>query len=918
MTAPRAATKASTSASTSAPHAARPMPIVAGAIGAYGPGTFGPRVVRAPKGAIVVSGQRSTAGRRWIVQALDAQGALRGDAKHEVAEAPEDTTHWDVEPLGDGFILAWTRATDAGQQLLLVSLAIDGAIRGAPSIIARTGDELVAVDVVPLSGDSALLTWGEASLAKGGSVPTGTLMATVIDAIGRPTGAMPTRIAEHLSAWHVIGSSATSAIAALIERDQKSLSTLGDDVPRTAKAVVIATTPKGLATSDAALLTPTPTALPDTRIVRTGPGRALVVWEDRRDLDTHLYAQALDLASGKPKTLGMARRATPSRGDASLAALTSTPSGPVLLWEAYHPRPIGEARRRFEVVRLSNTGEPASTPRALWYLYDEQEPEIAAMPGGDDVAMLTYGGAWLQRGDGEPRWDGRDVRPFVLRLFGPTLAIASATMLDVGTVVGGPALHAFDLTCTNECVALVDGPGDPALVAIAHVPSSVSSNVGARWIYRDAIGPAPQPRLDGASTIGREAQFAGLRAARTTAYGAPATFVAWITYADDEAIVDTAAGSDSASKVDKKKNNKAKPRVKKGEGAARVAVRLLDAAGEPLSPITVVSERALSKGDVAVSAAVNEKEGALVAYVSRAEGDDEVYVAHLDRDGKKSGKSSRITRAPGNASDVALAALPDGGWLLAWVDARKDAPAVWAVRLDKSGAKQGSEVRIGGGVGDVSDLTLAIDGLANGTPRVLAAWSDARDDLTTGFGDIYFTIVSGKDPSKALVAERALTKTRLSSHAPVVSTRADGGATFAWIEDDPQATELLELTGKPEWGAYVARLDASGTIVQGATRIEIDAALGAGVVTGVALDCVAPGAPPGTCRTALAWAAREGVGMLVATVGNGVFGPARMVWSFRGAPTQEVAPALVGSAAYLCEDGLEKDDGRVRRLAIAW
>ncbi|GAC1529513.1 MAG: hypothetical protein NVS3B10_26100 [Polyangiales bacterium] len=268
--------------------------------------------------------------------------------------------------------------------------------------------------------------------------------------------------------------------------------------------------------------------------------------------------------------------------------------------------------------------------------------------------------------------------------------------------------------------------------------------------------------------------------------------------------------------------------------------------------------------------------------------------------------------------DVALAALPDGGWLLGWVDARKDAPAVWAVKLDKSGAKQGTEVRIGGGVGDVSDLVLAIDGFAAGAPRVLAAWSDARDDATTGFGDVYFTIVSGKDPSKALVAERPLSKSRLHSHAPVVSTRPDGTATFGWIEDDPQATELLELTGKPEWGAYVARIDAAGSVVQGATRLEIDPALGPGVVTGVALDCIAPGAPAGACRAAIAWGAREGIGLLAATIGNGGVGPARAVWSFRGAPTQEVAPALVGSAAYLCEDGLEKDDGRVRRVAIGW
>ena len=162
-------------------------------------------------------------------------------------------------------------------------------------------------------------------------------------------------------------------------------------------------------------------------------------------------------------------------------------------------------------------------------------------------------------------------------------------------------------------------------------------------------------------------------------------------------------------------------------------------------------------------------------------------------------------------------------------------------------------------------------------------------------------------------------KSKLHSHSPVVATRGDGTATLAWLEDDPQATELLNLTGKLDWGAYVARVDATGAAVQAAIPIAIDPALGPGVVTGVALDCAAA---TNACRAALAWGAADGIGLLAATIPvaapSDAFGPARAVWSYRGAPTQEVAPALAGGAAYLCEDGLEKDDGRVRRLAIGW
>ncbi|MEO7095332.1 MAG: hypothetical protein ABI175_18895, partial [Polyangiales bacterium] len=477
------------------------------------------------------------------------------------------------------------------------------------------------------------------------------------------------------------------------------------------------------------------------------------------------------------------------------------------------------------------------------------------------------------------------------------------------------------LSCNADtCDVLVDGPGDPATVAIAHVGKKPPPP-GARWVYIDVIEPASTPpRLEGATTIARESQFAGLHAVRTTAGGAGATLVAWITYApDDDLDYDSPAPAVTSTDGKTKKPAKKPKKPKKGEGGAKIAVRLLDAGGEPLAPTVTVSERALSKGDVAIAAGEGVKDGAIVAYVSRAEGDEEVYVARIDAAGKKTGKSSRITNAEGSASDVALTSLPEGGYLLAWVDGRKDVSSVYAVRLDKGGAKVGGEVKIGGGAGgDVSDLVLATNGIGSGGSRVVASWSDARDDLQTGFGDIYVAIVSGKDPSKVIVSERALQKSKLHSHNPVVSTRPDGSTVFAWMEDDPQATEILELTGKPDWGAYVARLDPTGGVALPATQLDIDPQLGKGVVSGVALDCSGTsGASP--CRLTLAWSDRQGIAVLGAALPpSGAMPPARSIWAYVGAPTQEVAPALVGNAVYLCEDGLEKDDGRVRRLAVAW
>ena len=63
---------------------------------------------------------------------------------------------------------------------------------------------------------------------------------------------------------------------------------------------------------------------------------------------------------------------------------------------------------------------------------------------------------------------------------------------------------------------------------------------------------------------------------------------------------------------------------------------------------------------------------------------------------------------------------------------------------------------------------------------------------------------------------------------------------------------------------------------------------------------------------------REGIQILGAPLPATGSPPARPVWSYHGAPSQEVAPAVVGGQIFLCEDGLEKDDGRVRRLSLSW
>lgn len=900
------------------PPLAMPAPLSGVAIGTFSEGTFGPRLVRNGKSAIVVSAPRAESGRRWFAVALDEKDQPIDASRHEIAEAPEDASAWSVEPVGDGFVLAFTRPSDQGEQLLSVALAADGSPRATPVTVAKSGDDLVAVRLVP-TGDGALLTWGEKIVPKGGISATGTLFAMFLDSLGRPTAQSPTRIAEKLSAWQVASAGPGAATVAVVQRNEpkpgkEEKLAAREDLSRSARVMSLTVGAKGLAVSDAVQLS-NDDALPEIDVVSTTAGRALILWSDRREVDAHLFAVAVDVSGAKPKVLGTPKRAAPPHGDQAIVSMVPSKDGAVVLYEIVAPRSLRDPRRRFELARLSADGEAVARPRGFLFAYENDEPELVKA-GDDDVGVLTYGQSCVGRG-ADVSCDPKDVRPWMLRFGGPTLTLKQGDVLDVGKLA---AAHAFDPTCTaTKCDVLVEGSGTPAPVSLARVPTH-DDKADARWVFRDLVETTmTPPRLEGATAVAREPEFTGLHAVRAGG----GTLVGWITYAPDDVDLQAVPEEPKPKKGDKAAPKPKPKKAKPAETGARVGVRLLDGSGEPIGPVTIVSEKALSKGDVAVAWSLAESkdskkgEGGIVAYVSRAEGDEEVYVARIDGKGLRNGKSSRVTNAKGAASDVALTALPDGGYVLGWVEARKGgAPAVYAARLDKSGQKVGSESKIGAGVaGDVSDLSLVTIGSGAAGARVVAVWSDARDDAAKGYADVYYALLGAKDLGKPVLAERPLARTKTHSHYPVVTARGDGGAVIAWVEDDPSASEFLENVGRPEWGARVARLDAQGTIVQPGAEVALDPSLGKGVATGVGLDCPTG---PSSCRLAIAWATKEGIALLGTPIGAATPPPARVLWSWFGAPSQEVAPAIVGSALYAAEDGLEKDDGRVRRLSIAW
>jgi hypothetical protein len=107
-------------------------------------------------------------------------------------------------------------------------------------------------------------------------------------------------------------------------------------------------------------------------------------------------------------------------------------------------------------------------------------------------------------------------------------------------------------------------------------------------------------------------------------------------------------------------------------------------------------------------------DGWIVAWVDGRDGNGEVYAAKIDRNLHRTGRDERITRAPGDASDIAILARPDAVWL-AWADPR-ESPAegfadIYVAPLRPSdAARAGEDVRILATAAHSRSPSLAVSG----------------------------------------------------------------------------------------------------------------------------------------------------------------------------------------------------------------
>ncbi len=174
------------------------------------------------------------------------------------------------------------------------------------------------------------------------------------------------------------------------------------------------------------------------------------------------------------------------------------------------------------------------------------------------------------------------------------------------------------------------------------------------------------------------------------------------------------------------------PTTKKG---AKVSVLPWRSDEGKLAAPTVITEKALAEGGVALALARDAKQGAAVAWVGRDAGDPEVHLTRVDGAAKKQ-MDIQLTAAKGDAGDVALVAV-DGGWLVLWVDGRNGKGEVYATRVDYALRRIAREERITPASLDATDLAVIADGND--------AWITYVDGPTGTAGNVQIAHVSGRD-----------------------------------------------------------------------------------------------------------------------------------------------------------------------------
>jgi hypothetical protein len=713
---------------------------------------IGPLVARtAASGLIVwIAAAESGGGRVLRMVPTTPDGAPGADPRE--LPVPQEATSLFVRAAGaaGGWIVGWTSLLDRGESITAVGVAPNGTTLGPPADVQRTADHVRWADLVP-SPRGAIALWAEETAAGDADI-----LSVPLEPTGKPRG-MPVRVARGVERWQAVSAGDGGALALVTPGAGGA-----DDSAKASKLTWLRLDADGRPVGEALTIDPKAAVVGDVDVV-AAKDRWLLAWNDRSTEDVQVTLAMVD-AAGRVRGPS---RALDIVGGSSLVGLASAGDAAALVWEAPHAR--ARATRTLNLATVSLDAAPEAHRVTSIDVAADVAPElVAAEPGYALLAATRTCPADAATACTAP------AAPAFLR-FDARFALVQVEPMRVpgaaGTATGVPSL-AWALGCPGgRCTALE---------ATRDVPTAVLSVdlVDRKSPFATppaAVVPAGAPHVVAVETIASGHPFADLAVDRL----GDSTVVAALVPGGDADVPDSADD-------------------RHGRGAV-VTLRTLDRDGRARGVPSTLTTRAIAAGGVALAAGPHAEDGAAVVWVGRDAHDPQVHIAHLDRRGHRNNEV-QLTTARGDASSVAVA-WADDGWLVAWVDGRDGNGEVYATKVDRDLARVGREERITSAPGDASDVALARSGDA-----AWVAWSDPRGNLRDGVSDIYVAAIRPRD-AKRVGAEVRVLETATNSRSPsIIGLDGGDGAMVAWIEEAPSQ---LEGPG----AAFVARVDRTGRVV---------------------------------------------------------------------------------------------------------
>lgn len=748
---------------------------------------------------------------RWMSRAVGEGGAPKGDAR-EIASLSSNPTMGALKAVGEGYLLVWAELVAKNVAIKLLALDAEGKPRGEPGLATQVTEEVTWLDVLP-NKKGALVVWevpanerSDVFVVPVSAVgkPEGAAKAVAQNVMGWEAEAT-----ERGAALAIVTSDAPGAAAA--KKGKKKPAKTAEEAPRPGKLGKIALTEiddKGVA-STPVVVSSEVSAQIDVSLAEMS-GKYVLAWTDERNIDACVYVAVVD-AGGKIAVAP--KRATAPFGEQALVSLVAESYGPgaprskraLLAWEDQIRAP-----RDGRLIHLATIGPDGALgkERAKLLFSAAGPPDI--QPDGEGFAALTLApfreappGANLTLGPkGEP-----PVWPAFVR-FGPDLSVLASEPVRAEPFKGNDDVPYLTrgLSCiAGKCATLASGavvpakgdaPASAAPLAVVSLPTRESPWKAPAFREPDEAPPRP-------SSV--TALFDGDHLAKVAAVEMPGggSMSAWVTYVL-EAVGGRGKRGKAAPNPEEARGATIGIRPIGADGAPGKPVTLSNKAvsigGVSMAVAPPVSEGKKPDTALAWIARVRGEPQVFVTKVAPSgEKLAEKGVTVISRKGKKKGTLSS------EASDVAIAYTGEGsggdGWITAWVDTRDGNAEIYVAKVDRQLTKVIPDKRVTDAPGDSAEVAMAVRG-----KDLFLVWSDARAKPNDGSGDIYVARLDAATLKKT-GPETRLFASATHSRTPQIQPTAKGFL-VTWIEEGEGGKR-----GDQGAGLRIAELDEKGGII---------------------------------------------------------------------------------------------------------